>query len=112
MNENYGRKVFNVFLLILFFELRRYLGLLQKPYLVLLVSVFLPWFWVVFTSPCNIWVACGKSQSVVNSSKHANSNANVERNQLGRIEFIFIDINHLSICHCRASIQCFDLGKS
>lgn len=55
---------------------------LHSIYLVLLVAILLPWFWVLTASPCNIWVSCGKAKSIEGCTNHTSSNANVERNQL------------------------------
>lgn len=58
-------------------------GVIRKDsYLVLLVAICFPWFWVALTAPCDIGVAGGKTQSVEQSSGHSNSDTNVQRDQL------------------------------
>ena len=55
---------------------------LKFPHLVLLVAVFLPWFWVLSASPCDVWVSGGQTKGIEQSSQHTSANANVQWNQL------------------------------
>lgn len=65
-------------------------------YLVLLVSILLPWFRIRCAIPCDIRISGSQAQSVVSCTNHASSNANIQWDELKYMKVYIININILS----------------